>query len=187
MDVLDHHLIGAEHEIAHALAYLSFGRTFRAIDVDDDGVGAVSVDPTPINSMDQSHIAATGMAVELHYTQRFGGAAREWLQTLAVMAKDPDPEDDDLYRTNGYLFVSLPWALAFNYAYWPEIEEGGEWLLASGSHLDYPQVADRFRALFKPSPQRSIDMKEQLAFLTPFQDLIAEIDESIRLRTPFRR
>ncbi len=92
-----------------------------------------------------------------------------------------------MFRTNGYLFVSLPWALAFNNAYWPEIEEGGEWLLASGGHLDYPQVADRFRALFKPSPQCSIDMKAQLAFLMPFQDLIAEIDESIRLGMLFNR
>jgi len=188
MDVLDQRVIGAQHEIAHALAYLFFGRMFRAIDVDADGVGAVSVDPTPIGPMDQSHIAAAGMAVELRYTQLFEGSVAEWFETLLAMVNEPDrePEDDDLYRTNGYLFVSLPWALAFNAAYWLEIEEGGEWLLATGGHLHYPAVASRFQRLFEPSLQRSIDMQAQLSFLAPFQDLIAAVDEAVNVAASSR-
>lgn len=188
MDVSDHRVIGAQHEIAHALAYLFFGRMFRAIDVDADGVGAVSVDPTPIGLMDQSYIAAAGMAVELRYTQLFDGSVEEWLQTLLTMVNEPDrePEDDDLYRTNGYLFVSLPWALAFNAAYWQEIEEGGEWLLASGGRLLYPAVASRFQRLFEPSLQRSIDMQVQLSYLAPFQDLIASVDEAVNVAASSR-
>lgn len=188
MDVLDQRVIGAQHEIAHALAYLFFGRMFRAIDVDADGVGAVSVDPTPIGLMDQSYIAAAGMAVELRYTQLFEGSVAEWFETLLAMVNEPDrePEDDDLYRTNGYLFVSLPWALAFNAAYWLEIEEGGEWLLATGGHLHYPAVASRFQRLFEPSLQRSIDMQAQLSFLAPFQDLIAAVDEAVNVAASSR-
>ncbi|WP_223694888.1 hypothetical protein [Leifsonia poae] len=185
----DNRRVGAEHEIAHALAYIAHGRPFIDVEVDDIGCGAVNVEPWSGRSDVIACIKMAGPAADFAYLARRDGedTALEatvdgWRELLNLRHPDDDPDamrsDQAGAAGSGLMAYGFAWAAGFFTSNRDLISELGAELRAAGGQLNYSQVLQRaVRRLQGADP---VELTRMLNKVSAYSTAIEDVQANIR-------
>jgi hypothetical protein len=179
----DNHRVGAEHEIAHALAYLANGGEFVRVELDSVGGGQVVIEPWAAREDQIACIKMAGPAADFAYFAAKDGEDEalasevegwRWYLTLG------HPEDDqDAMRSDeagalqmGLINFGFAWAAGFYKANRELIAELADELRNSGGLLTHKQVVDLAGGRIAGS-----DGPEMLRMFAKLEPYRADIDE----------
>lgn len=183
----ENRLITAQHETAHALAYINFGLDFEYIDVPQ---AYTAVAPRPIDRWSSAVVALAGQLVDMRVMMdRHGDAAgigewiAHWEDTVEFAVDDlpfgTEEPDDDIFRTGAYLSAALPFAYAFVDINWPLIAELGDIVHEQERtpYADFMQLlGDRRPASLAPEA-----LATATALFAPFADRLDALSDDMRV------
>jgi len=143
--------VGAQHEIAHALAYIAHGREFIDVELDDVGCGAVNVRPWAGRPDQIACIKMAGPAADFAFLAEHHGEDNALAYTVAGWAELLDlahPDDDsDAIRSDqagaastGLLIYGFAWAAGFYAANRELISDLADTLRTADSRVTHQQV-----------------------------------------------
>jgi hypothetical protein len=175
--------IGAEHEIAHALAYIFYGGRFSHVELDEVGCGQVVSEPWAARQDQIACIKMAGPAADFAYLADKNGedaqiadAVDGWQYYLGLSHPADDEEamrsDEAGALQMGLINYAFAWAAGFHMANRDLISELGDELQNDGGYLSYERVVapagDRIAGTGGP---------EMLRMFTKLEPYRAAIDE----------
>lgn len=193
MDSTNQIRVTAEHECAHALAYIDRGYVFESVDVPH---AMVRTPGLSIRASDLAAVCLTGPMVDLRYhIERERSAAagirsllESWTEVTDYLSDEPDDDDaaaHDIFGARGYLAGTVPGAWAFVSANWSLIQE----LAASigDNAVTYSELVARLgdRGLAVGDFVAGYQMWEP--FLQHLEDLDARIGRALDERERWKR
>lgn len=184
----DNRRVGAQHEIAHALAYIAHGFDFRFAELDQVGCGKVHVDPRRIRDDQLACIAMAGPATEFAHhlnttdeDELITDLVDGWsaLSDLIQLPDDEEIHSDEAKAAGaGLLVFGFSWASGFYESNRELIVELAQALLAADGHLDYDTINSM--ADGRISPPNEATQFRQFVRLQQYTDRISAIQDHIR-------
>ncbi len=181
--------IGAEHEIAHALAYLAHGRPFVDVEVDGDGCGAVNALRWAGRQDEVACIKMAGPAADFAYLVNRDGEDRAletvvdgWRDLLGLTHPDDDPDamssDQAGAAGSGLMAFGFAWAAGFFVTNRALIKEFAGLLLECGGRLSYADVAAVAEDRVRGADQ--LEMVRVFGLLGPFSETVGAVEAHVQ-------